>query len=141
MGFPPNIVQIDWRTANWSFKYKDSVDRSKYTLRELSKGALRAIARLVRAEMLVWVREFRGMTKHRRPGNAYKYDDKIYEPSVKIGITHKTWYGLNQETGEKGMPQRKVLLISAYRKIPDMQQIALKYIGLMSYENPTIPYE
>lgn len=99
MANPPSGLRI---TKN-GFTYKSNIDRTKYTIKELSRAALRDVGRLIvrRARDRSRIRNHMSATvmKSRFHGKdgAFSWWVRKQETDMQVGIKHDTWYGVLQE--------------------------------------------
>lgn len=116
-------------------EYVSNVERTKYTLLELTRAALKDVARFLRRRMLDKARKMPGMKRGRRIPNAFQYWVRRRETDLIIGIKHDTWYGADQELGTNGQPKRSVLRQTAYENINEIRKIQGKYLSAIEDEN------
>lgn len=116
-------------------EYVSNVERTKYTLLELTRAALKDVARFLRRRMLDKARKMPGMKKGKRIPNAFQYWVRRKETDLIIGIKHDTWYGADQELGTNGQPKRSVLRQTAYENINEIRKIQGKYLSAIEDEN------
>lgn len=131
MAMPRSIIRVNKN----GIKYISNVDRAKYTIRELMRGALRDIGKLLRRRMLDKARKMPGMRRGRRIPNAFQYWNRRRELDLQVGIKHDTWYGVEQELGTHNQPKRSIVRETAYEHINDMRIIAGKYIKEIENDN------
>jgi len=116
-------------------EYVSNVERTKYTILELTRAALKDVARFLRRRMLDKARKMPGMKKGRRIPNAFQYWVRRKETDLIIGIKHDTWYGAEQELGTNGQPKRSVLRQTVYENINEIRKIQGKYLSAIEDEN------
>lgn len=99
MANPPSGLKI---TKN-GFTYESNIDRTKYTIKELSRAALRDAGRLivrrVRDRSRIRNHMSRMVMKSRFYGKdgAFSWWLRKQETDMQVGIKHDTWYGVLQE--------------------------------------------
>lgn len=140
MGVPRSVTTV---RNNGNLEFTSSVDRVEYFIEELSRGALRDTAKLVRKRMLVKIKKLPGMKRNKR---VYKVvqtwvrrketDLQIGFGNSKKGLTGDTWYAIKQELGTRGQPKRGILRQTVYESIPDIRKIQAQYLSAMNDENP-----
>jgi hypothetical protein len=110
--------------------YTSNVDRAQYTLRELTRAALRDIGKFVSFKARTLVRSIAGKALRRsnRPKNAFQYWNRKRETDLVVGIKHDTWYGVDQELGINGQPKRDILRQTVLNNIDTIIQIQAKYL-------------
>jgi len=116
-------------------KYISNVDRAQYTIKELSRAALKDVAKLVRRRMLDKARKMPGMRKGKRIPNAFQYWVRKRETDLIVGIKHDTWYGVEQELGTNNQPKRSILRDTVYENISEIRVIQGKYLSAIENEN------
>jgi hypothetical protein len=110
--------------------YTSNVDRAQYTLRELTRAALRDIGKFItyRARGLVRSIAGRALRRSNRPRNAFQYWNRKREVDLVVGIKHDTWYGVDQELGINGQPKRDILRQTVLNNIDTIRDIQAKYL-------------
>lgn len=99
MANPPSSLKI---TKN-GITYTSNIDRTKYTIKELSRAALRDVGRLIVSKVRKRSRLRNHMSgvvmKSRFYGKdgAFSWWVRRRETDMQIGIKHDTWYGVQQE--------------------------------------------
>lgn len=137
MANPPSGMKI----TKDGITYQSAVDRTRYTIRELSRAALRDVGRYV-------VRECRSVSLRRphlgrltvksrfygREG-AFSYWVRKKETDLQVGIKHNTWYGVLQELGDGGQPRRGILRAAVQENIHQIRIIEGHYLSAVEDEN------
>lgn len=137
MANPPSGMKI----TKDGITYQSAVDRTRYTIRELSRAALRDVGRYV-------VRECRSVSLRRphlgrltvksrfygREG-AFSYWVRKKETDLQVGIKHNTWYGVLQELGDGGQPPRGILRAAVQENIHQIRLIEGHYLSAVEDEN------
>jgi hypothetical protein len=131
MPMPRSVTRVNRN----GITYVSNVDRAKYTLRELMRGALRDIGKVLRRRMLDKARKMPGMRRGKRIPNAFQYWNRAREVDLQVGIKHDTWYGVEQELGTNNQPKRSIVRSTAYESLAEIRQIAGKYIKEIEDEN------
>jgi HK97 gp10 family phage protein len=116
-------------------EFVSNVDRAKYTLQELSRAALKDVAKLIRRRMLDKARKMPGMKRGKRISNAFQYWVRKQETDLQVGIKHDTWYGVEQELGTSNQPKRSILRDTVYENIDQIRIIQGKYLSAIEDEN------
>jgi HK97 gp10 family phage protein len=130
MGVPSPV-----RIRRGNIEYVSRVDRTKYLLSELTRAALRDVAKYVRAKMMIEAKKQVGMKRSRRIGKAYQYWVRRRETDLQVGIKHGTWYGVDQELGTKNQPKRMILTKSVKENINEIRRIEGMYLSAIEREN------
>lgn len=121
--------------------YKDgvtfvsSVDRAKYTINELSRAALKDVAKFLRRRLLDKLRRLPGMRRHRRLWASTQYWVRRRETDLQIGFKHDSWYGAQQELGTRGQPRRGILRSTVMENIDQIRIIEGQYLSAIEDEN------
>lgn len=123
-------------------EYLSNVDRTKYTIKELSRAALRDvgkyITRTARKKTTERKRFGGGAARKRLYGgknSAFGYWVRKIETDLQVGIKHNTWYGVLQELGDKNHPRRSILLNSTQENIDEIRKIEGQYLSAVEDEN------
>src|SRR5690606_30745448 len=90
-------------------EFVSSVDRAQYTIKELSRAALKDVAKLLRRRLLDELRKLPGMRRHRRLWRSTQYWVRRIEADLQVGFKHDSWYGARSELGTSGQPARHIL--------------------------------
>lgn len=141
MGLPKSVIRFKKGTV----EYISSVDRASYTIKELTRAALRDVGKYVvrlcndKANNL-----FGGGLKKtnrilaKKGGDkkkvAFQYWARKQECDLQVGITHDTWYGVAQELGTSGQPKRGILRNTVYDNIPEIIKIESQYLSALEDE-------
>jgi HK97 gp10 family phage protein len=131
MPMPRSVTRVNRN----GITYVSNVDRAKYTLRELMRGALRDIGKVLRRRMLDKARKMPGMRRGKRIPNAFQYWNRAREVDLQVGIKHDTWYGVEQELGTNNQPRRSIVRSTVYENLTEIRNIAGKYIKEIEDEN------
>lgn len=119
--------------------YTSNIDRVNYTINELTRAALRDVARFLRYEITKKIRTLDGLKKGKRASNATGYWLRKQEGDLVIGIKAKkgegTWYGSLQELGEKNQPARGFLRKTVFENIDKIREIEGQYLSAIDDEN------
>ncbi len=132
MAVPKSVVKINKNGVT----YTSSVDRCQYLLSELTRAALRDVARLVKYSIRQEFNKLPGMKKNgRRFRSAYQHWIRKQEGTLQIGIKHNTWYGVDQELGNKNQPKRDLLRNAVFKNIDEIRRIEGQYLSSIEDEN------
>lgn len=134
MPVPKSVVKI----SKDGVKFTSSVDRVKYTMKELCRAALRDTAKLLRKRMTAKLRGLRGLKWSKRPYTNIQYWVRKRETDLQIGIKHDTWYGVQQELGTKNQPRRAVLRDTVFENIDDIRRVQGAYLSAIEDENKAL---
>ncbi len=133
MAIPKSVTKVT-RKNGVHIEFTDNVDRVKYTMEELSRGALRDTGKFLRAKQLAEAKKMPGMKKNRRTSKAFQYWVRKQETDLITGSKHNTWYGVDQELGTNKNPKRAIVSDSVKKNIPEIREIHGKYISAIEDE-------
>lgn len=125
MPLPKSVMKINKDGVT----YISNVDAVQYTIKELSRAALRDVSRFLRYKIVGKIKGLQGLKKGKRASNAIGYWLRKQEGDLQIGIKANTWYGIQQELGDRNQPQRKFLRDTVYENIPTIIEIESKYLS------------
>lgn len=131
MPMPKSVTKI----KKGNVEFISNVDRANYTIRELSRAALKDVAKVIRRRMLDKARKMPGMRKGKRIPNAFQYWVRRRECDLQIGVKHATWYGEHQELGTSRQPKRSIIRDTVYDNIEEIRVIQGKYLSAIEDEN------
>lgn len=114
--------------------FESSVDRANYTIEELSRAALKDVAKVVRRLMIDKLKRLPGMKRNKRLYNSTQYWVRKRETDLQIGFKHNTWYGALQELGSRNQPKRSILRDTVYENIDLIQKIEAQYLSAVEDE-------
>lgn len=127
----PNPV----RTRKDGVEIVSSVDKAQFTMHELIRAANRATGAHLRRRMLREVRKMPGMRRNRRAGRAFQYWARRRETDLIIGSKHNTWYGADQELGNKNQPKRGIIRGTVMAEIDEIRKIQGQFISAIEDDN------
>lgn len=132
MSVPKSVTKI---SKDGNVTYTQSVDRVNYTLRELTRAALRDVGKFV-------CKNFRNayyakFKKHSgRVGKAAQYWVKYKQKDIElqVGIKPNGWYGGYQETGTSKTPKLAFLTHAVQDNIATIVDIESQYLSALEDE-------
>lgn len=133
MSLPKSVI----RFKKGDVIYTSSVDRAQYTIRELTRAALRDVGKYVSRLCNSEAMKLPGLKKSRRARgrtSAFQYWARKQECDLQVGIKHGTWYGEQQELGTRNQPKRGILRNSVYNNISKIVEIESKYLSALESE-------
>lgn len=133
MSVPKSVVKF----KKGGITYTSSVDRVQYTIRELTRAALRDVGKFVSRTCNSAAMRLPGLKKSRRvrgKTSAFQYWARSKSCDLQVGIKHSTWYGEQQELGTMNQPRRGILRSSVYNNIPTIIEIESKYLSALEDE-------
>ena len=131
MPMPKSVTKV----KKDGIEFISNVDRAKYTLQELSRAALKDVAKFLRRRMVDELKKLPGMKRNKRIYNSTQYWVRKRDCDLQIGIRHNTWYGVNQELGSKNMPKKGVIRETVFNNIDEIRRIEGMYIQAIEDEN------
>jgi hypothetical protein len=134
MPMPPSVTKIN----KDGITFVSNVDRVKYTIKELTRRALFDVAKFLRREMIMQLKELPGMKKHKRIYNSTQYWVRKRETDLIIGFKHDSWYGAHQELGDRDQPKRNILRNTVFDNIDKIRLIEGQYISAIEDENKAL---
>lgn len=136
MSVPKSVV----RFSKNGVTYTSSVDRASYTILELTRAALRDVGKYIARTANSKGMKLMGLKKSRRVRgrtSTFLYNvpwAKTGLPHLEVGVTHDTWYGVEQELGTNKQPKRQILRNSAYENIAQIIEIESQYLSALEDE-------
>ena len=134
MPMPKSVTKIN----KDGVEFVSSVDRANYTIEELSRAALRDVAKLVRKRMVQKLKKLPGMKRSKRIYKSTQYWVRKRETDLQIGFKHDTWYGVHQELGDRNQPARHILRGTVMENIDEIRKIEGQYLSAIEDENNAI---
>lgn len=136
MSVPKSVV----RFKKDGVTYTSSVDRASYTIVELTRAALRDVGKYLTRTANKAASKLPGLKKSRRVRgrtSTFLYNvpwAKKGLPHLEVGVTHNTWYGVEQEMGSSNQPKRQILKNSAQQNIAQIVEIESQYLSALEDE-------
>lgn len=133
MSVPKSVIKF----KKGGIVYTSSVDRAEYTIRELTRAALRDVGKFVSRTCNSAAMKLPGLKKSRRvrgKTSAFQYWARSKSCDLQVGIKHGTWYGEQQELGTRNQPKRGILRNSVYNNILTIVEIESKYLSALEDE-------
>ena len=123
-------------------EFTSSVDRCNYTIRELTRAALRDVGRYVVRQCTRKARRLEGLGHTRYIQKRFQFWVRKQEGDLLVGIHNvmknknpgETWYGMDQELGLNGQPKRAFLHDSVYENIRTIRDIEAQYLSAIEDE-------
>lgn len=136
MAVPKSVV----RFKKGGVEYISSVDKASYTIVELTRAALRDAGKFIVRTANTKAKKLKGLKKNRRVfgrTSTFLYNVPWAEkglPHLEVGVTHNTWYGVQQEMGTSKQPRRQILRNSAQNNIAQIVEIESQYLSALEDE-------
>ena len=140
MSVPKSVVRFKTKQGKTTIEYTSSVDRASYTILELTRAALRDVGKYLARMANSAAMKLPGLKKSRRVRgrtSTFLYNvpwAKTGLPHLEVGVTHDTWYGVDQELGTSQQPKRQILKNSAQQNIAEIIEIESKYLSALEDE-------
>lgn len=132
MACPKSVVKF---TKN-GIEYTDSVDRANYLITELTRAAMKDVAKYVLRIVRANVRGINSQTrKMRYAGMRYQYWVRKKECDLQLGIENTArgaetaWWADQAELGTANQPKRGFLRSAVYDNISTIREIESKYLS------------
>lgn len=136
MAVPKSVVKF----SKDGVTYTSSVDRTCYTIVELTRAAMRDVGKYLTRTANTEAMKLKGLKKSRRVRgltSTFRYTvpwAKTGLPHLEVGVTHDTWYGVDQELGTSKQPKRSILKRSAQDHIATIIEIESQYLSYLESE-------
>lgn len=123
-------------------QYTSNIDQASYTIKELSRAALRDVSRLIRYKLVAKVRTLPGLKKGKRAKNVVgswlrkiEGDLQLGMGNTKWGNSGEAWYAIKSELGTSNQPKRGFLKETVMENIPEIIKIESQYLSALSGED------
>lgn len=136
MSVPKSVV----RFRKGGVEYTSNVDFACYTIVELTRAAMRDVGKFIVRTANTGASKLPGLKKSRRVRgrtSTFLYNvpwAKTGLPHLEVGVTHDTWYGVDQEMGSSKQPKRGILRNSVQGNIAKIVEIESKYLSALEDE-------
>lgn len=133
MSIPKSVVKFSKKGVT----YTSSVDRASYSMKELTRAALRDVGRFLSRSCNSEAMKLNGMKKSKRvrgKTSAFQFWVRKKETDLQVGIKHNTWYGADQELGTKNQPKKGILRNTANGNIQKIVEIESQYLSALEDE-------
>ena len=136
MSVPKSVI----RFKKGNVEYTSNVDFACYSIVELTRAAMRDVGKYLARTANSEAMKLKGLKKSRRvrgKTSTFRYKvpwAKTGLPHLEVGVTHDTWYGVEQELGSSKQPKRAILSNSAKKNIAKIVEIESKYLSAMEDE-------
>ena len=137
MGRPPSVTKISKNGVT----FVESVDRANYLITELTRAAMKDVAKYVLRIVRANVRAISSQTKKMRyAGMRYQYWVRKKECDLQLGIENtkfgaeSAWWADQAELGTAGQPKRGFLRSAVYDNISTIREIEAQYLSAIEDE-------
>jgi HK97 gp10 family phage protein len=120
-------------------EFISNVDAVNYTIAELTRAALRDVAKLIRKRVIAKMKQLRGLQRSRRPYRAFGYwvrkkegDLQMGFGNTKQGTSGDAWYAIQQEVGSKNQPKRGIMRETVFENIEEIRKIQAQYLSAIT---------
>ena len=138
MPLPKSNMKINKK----GIQYTSNIDQASYTIKELSRAALRDVSRMIRYKVIAKLRTLPGMRKGKRAKNVVgswlrkrEGDLQLGMGNTKKGTSGETWYGIKGELGTSNQPKRGFLKETVMENIGEIKKIESQYLSAISGED------
>lgn len=136
MSVPKSVVKF----KGTNIEYTSNVDFACYTIVELTRAAMRDVGKYLARTANQSAMKLKGLKKSRRVrgrSSTFLYKvpwAKTGLPHLEVGVTHSTWYGVEQEMGSSRMPKLGILNSAARDNVAKIIEIESKYLSALEDE-------
>lgn len=120
-------------------QFISNVDAINYTIAELTRAALRDVAKLICKRIIEKMKLLPGLKRSRRPYRALGYwvrkkegDLQIGFGNTKKGTSGDAWYAIQQEVGSKNQPKRGIMRETVFENIEEIRKIQAQYLSAIT---------
>lgn len=133
MSVPKSVIKIDKKGV----QYISSVDRAQYTIRELTRAALRDVGKFLVRRINEKAQALPGMKRNPRvrgKNSTFQYWARKNECDLQVGTKQETWYGYKQELGTSNMKRLGFIQSTANENIAEIIKIESQYLSALEDE-------
>lgn len=137
MGLPPSVTKINKNGV----EFTESVDRANYLITELTRAAMKDVARFILRIVRSNVRGINNQTRRMRYAPLrYQYWVRKKECDLQLGIENTArgaetaWWADQAELGTANQPKRGFLRSAVYDNIDTIRQIEAQYLSAIEDE-------
>ena len=137
MPLPPSVTKI----SKDGVQFTESVDRANYLITELTRAAMKDVAKYVLRIVRANVRGISNQTRKMRYAPLrYQYWVRKKECDLQLGIENTArgaetaWWADQAELGTAGQPKRGFLRSAVYDNIDTIRQIEAQYLSAIEDE-------
>lgn len=133
MGMPKSVIRFN----KDGVQYVSSVEKTQYTIEELTRAALRDVGKFLCRMANTEAQKLRGMKRSKRvrgSSSTFQYWARKKECDLQFGCKHGTWYGEQQELGTSKQPRRAIMHTVTMNNIPEIVKIESQYLSALEDE-------
>lgn len=141
MAAPKSVMKIDKNGV----QFTESVDRANYFITELTRAAMKDVAKYVLRIVRSNVRAISNQTRRMRyAGTRYQYWVRKKECDLQLGIENTAkgavtaWWADQAELGTAGQPKRGFLRAAVYDNISMIRKIESQYLSAIETEDESL---
>ena len=141
MAAPKSVMKIDKNGV----QFTESVDRANYFITELTRAAMKDVAKYVLRIVRSNVRGISNQTRRMRyAGTRYQYWVRKKECDLQLGIENTAkgavtaWWADQAELGTAGQPKRGFLRAAVYDNISMIRKIESQYLSAIETEDESL---
>lgn len=128
MGVPSSV-----KIKNDGVEYLNNVDRVNYTIEELTRAALKDVAKLICKRARQQLPKRTGRMKR-----GLQYWVRKRECDLQVGFKPSAWYGMYQEFGSSKQPKFGILTNTVEENIDEIRKIEGQYLSAIENENAAL---
>ena len=133
MSAPKSVIKL----KKGGVEYISSCDRAQYTIKELTRAALRDVGKFLCRRCNEKAQKLRGLRKTKRvfgKTSVFQYWARKKECDLQIGPKWNVWYGAGQELGTSKTPKLAIITNTARENIPEIIKIESQYLSALEDE-------
>lgn len=141
MGAPKSVMKIDKNGVHFT----ESVDRANYFITELTRAAMKDVAKYILRIVRSNVRAINNQTRRMRyAGTRYQYWVRKKECDLQLGIentakgANTAWWADQAELGTANQPKRGFLRSAVYDNIDMIRKIEAQYLSGIETEDESL---
>ena len=141
MAAPKSVMKINKNGV----QFTESVDRANYFITELTRAAMKDVAKYVLRIVRANVRGISNQTRRMRyAGTRYQFWVRKKECDLQLGIentakgANTAWWADQAELGTAGQPKRGFLRAAVYDNIDMIRKIESQYLSAIETEDESL---
>jgi len=136
------LPKSNMRINKNGIQYISNIDQASYTIKELSRAALRDVSRMIRYKVTAKIRTLPGLKKGKRAKNATGSWLRKIEGDLQLGmgntkkrLSGDAWYAIQSELGTSNQPKRGFLKETVMENIAEIIKIESQYLSAINGED------
>lgn len=133
MSVPKSVIKLNKNGV----QYISSCDRAQYTIKELTRAAMRDVGKFLVRQFNMKAQELPGMKKNPRvrgKNSAFQYWARKNECDLQVGTKGQQWYSYKQELGDSNMKRLGIIHDTTMALIPEIVKIESQYLSALEDE-------